>query len=114
VFSLGYRYRLHRKELPGNPDLVFVGRRKVIFVHGCFWHAHPDERCRISHVPHSRKDYWVPKLERNKMRDTKAQTELRELGWDVLVLWECQLKSMESLKQQLTQFLGDAGPLYRG
>src|SRR5271163_4386487 len=89
VHRLGYRFRLHRKDLPGKPDLVFPARRKVIFVHGCFWHQHPG--CREGRVPGSRRDYWEPKLLRNQQRDATAKTALEERGWDVLTVWECEL-----------------------
>ena len=85
---LGYRFRLHRRDLPGTPDLVFPRLRKVILVHGCFWHQHVG--CRLARQPKSRPDYWLPKLERNWKRDAETQATLRELGWDVLVVWECQ------------------------
>lgn len=101
--GLGYRYRLHRRDLPGTPDLVFVSRRKVIFVHGCFWHAHG---CKWAHVPKSNQAYWVPKLERNRARDVKHLKALRADGWGCLVLWECQLKEMRRVRQRLSKFLG--------
>jgi DNA mismatch endonuclease (patch repair protein) len=102
VHSMGYRYRLHRNDLPGKPDLVFPARRKVIFVHGCFWHSHG---CKLSHTPKSNDAYWSPKLARNKVRDEKAQEALLAMGWGVLVIWECQLKDREALNDRLTQFL---------
>ena len=90
LHRLGYRFRLHRKDLPGKPDLVFPSRRKAIFVHGCFWHQHSG--CREGRVPGTRLEYWKPKLTRNQQRDTAAQSALREQGWQFLVVWECQLK----------------------
>src|SRR5215475_2236185 len=90
VYRLGYRFRLHRKDLPGKPDMVFPARRKVIFVHGCFWHQHPG--CREGRVPGSRREYWEPKLKRNQERDASAQSGLKQIGWQCLVLWECELK----------------------
>jgi len=105
VHSMGYRYRLHRKDLPGKPDLVFPGRRKVIFVHGCFWHQHDDPACKIARVPQSNRDYWIPKLERNAARDAQHQAELRARGWDALVIWECELKDEEALRSKLIRFL---------
>jgi DNA mismatch endonuclease (patch repair protein) len=78
--------------LPGKPDIVFPSRRKAVFVHGCFWHQHP--QCREGRVPSTRQDYWKPKLERNVARDAAATEELRDLGWDVLVVWECQLETV--------------------
>ena len=103
---LGYRFRLHRADLPGKPDLVFPGRRKVIFVHGCFWHQHPEPGCRAAHTPRSNTDYWGPKLARNVARDSAAQAALREAGWGVLTLWECELKDDAALAAQIQGFLG--------
>ena len=103
--SMGYRFRLHRKDLPGNPDLVFPGRRKIIFVHGCFWHQHSDPECPLAHRPRSNMEYWGPKLERTQMRDARNVAELESLGWRVLVLWECETKSAESLTSALKAFL---------
>ena len=102
--GMGYRYRLHRKDLPGKPDLVFPGRRKVIFVHGCFWHQHACPRG--SRSPKSSRDYWIPKLKRNKQRDAENQSRLREMGWDVLVIWECEMKDRDALKERIAAFLG--------
>jgi DNA mismatch endonuclease, patch repair protein len=104
LFSLGFRYRIHRKDLPGNPDIVFPARKRVIFVHGCFWHPH--QPCRISHVPRSNQAYWLPKLEGNLARDRAALKALRELGWKTLVLRECQVKSV-ALEGRLRRFLSD-------
>lgn len=106
VHSLGYRYRLHRADLPGKPDLVFAGRRKIIFVHGCFWHQHPDPECRVAHRPRSNLEYWEPKLARNMVRDANVQREMAEMGWDVLTLWECELKNAAPLTERLITFLG--------
>jgi DNA mismatch endonuclease, patch repair protein len=103
VWGLGYRYRLHRKGLPGRPDLVMAGRRKVIWVHGCFWHCHED--CKEAHIPKSRREYWAPKLEGNKRRDKKNLARLRELGWSVLVIWECETLDGERLEKRLSRFL---------
>jgi DNA mismatch endonuclease, patch repair protein len=105
VFSLGYRYRLHYSRLPGRPDLVFPGKRKVIFVHGCFWHRH--EGCPLCRLPKSRLDFWKPKLEGNKQRDVKNQEKLREMGWGFLVVWECELRDTEALKTRVKNFLED-------
>jgi DNA mismatch endonuclease, patch repair protein len=102
--KLGYRFRLHRKDLPGKPDLVFPSRRKVIFVHGCFWHTH---RCKISHIPRSNAGYWGPKLERNRLRDKKNIDELKAAGWKSLVIWECETKSEDDLQNCLEKFLGE-------
>lgn len=101
--SLGYRFRLHRKDLPGVPDLVFPSKRKIIFVHGCFWHGHP---CRGEpRLPKTNRDYWVPKIARNVERDGAHLRELDCLGWDVLTIWECELKDGERLKARLNEFL---------
>jgi DNA mismatch endonuclease, patch repair protein len=106
VHRLGYRYRLHRTDLPGAPDLVFPGRRKIIFIHGCFWHGHD---CRAGRKrPKTNEDYWLNKLARNKRRDAEHQTKLRTAGWEVLVLWECQLKDRAALQQALVAFLSVA------
>ena len=105
VHAMGYRYRLHRRDLPGNPDLVFAGRRKVIFVHGCFWHQHPDSECKAAHTPRSNTDYWGPKLARNVTRDRAVTKQLEELGWAVCTIWECQIKAVSDLRQQLQAFL---------
>ena len=93
LHALGYRYRLHVKGLPGKPDLVFPRYRTVIFVHGCFWHGHTCKRGR--RVPKSNVDYWVEKIARNKARDRKNATALRKLGWRVITLWECKLKTLD-------------------
>ena len=102
VHRMGYRYRLHKKGLPGSPDLVFGGRRKIIFVHGCFWHAHS---CKYGRPPKSRQDYWLPKLKRNKERDAENRAALRELGWRVMTIWECEIKDTAALMNRITTFL---------
>ena len=94
--AMGYRYRLHGKDLPGKPDLVFPSRRKVIFVHGCFWHQHASPACKIARRPRSNQSYWLPKLERNAERDIEHQSKLAESGWDVLVIWECETRTDSS------------------
>lgn len=101
VSKLGFRYRLHRKDLPGSPDLVFGPRKKVIFVHGCFWHQHG---CKNTRLPKTNSDYWLPKLKRNQERDKKAIATLQTLGWDVLVIWECETKK-EELGARIAAFL---------
>ena len=100
---LGYRYRLHRKDLPGKPDLTFSRRKKIIFVHGCFWHGHdcPAGRKR----PQTNQEYWTRKLERTRQRDVDNEAKLRELGWDALIIWECQTKDEDALAEVLTVFL---------
>ena len=106
VHGLGYRYRLHRRDLPGVPDLVFPGRRKAIFVHGCFWHRHPDPSCRLARLPKSRQEFWITKLENNRARDLRQQEQLAALGWKTLVMWECELRDREKLETTITTFLG--------
>lgn len=106
VFGLGYRYRLHQSGLPGKPDLVFAGRRKVIFVHGCFWHRHPNLACQDARAPKSNLAYWTPKLARNVARDASHARALRRGGWKVLIIWECQTKQAPRLASRLTRFLG--------
>jgi len=101
--SLGYRYALHRKDLPGKPDLVFVSRRKIVFVHGCFWHQHNCRHGRIS--PVSNVSYWRTKRGKNKQRDKEHLRPLRAAGWKVLVVWECWTKDMARLRKRLTDFL---------
>ena len=104
VHGMGYRYRLHAPELPGKPDLVFRPRKKVVFVHGCFWHLHPGcSRARFPKSPESA-DWWREKLEGNAARDQRNQETLRELGWNVHVIWECE--APEGLKERLRSFLG--------
>ncbi|MEW6762575.1 MAG: very short patch repair endonuclease [Pseudomonadota bacterium] len=97
-------YRLHRTELPGKPDIVFLGRRKAILIHGCFWHAHT---CKVGmRKPLTNQHYWVPKIERNRSRDEKNLQELELSGWDVLTVWECELKDLDALEDRLSNFLG--------
>ncbi|GAA0774982.1 DNA mismatch endonuclease Vsr [Roseibium denhamense] len=105
VHSMGFRYRLHRKDLPGKPDLVFGPRKKAILVHGCFWHQHPDPDCKDGRMPKSRLDYWGPKLERNRLRDLENIQSLNKLGWSVLVVWECETRNLAGLKLRLASFL---------
>ena len=102
---LGYRYRLHRKDLPGKPDLVFPGRRAIIFVHGCFWHQHPDPTCKDSVLPKSREEYWLPKLQRNQQRDSEHVEALLKEGWRVLIIWECETRNLAELTLTLQSFL---------
>ncbi len=107
VHGMGYRYRLHDRSLPGNPDLVFPSRRKIIFVHGCFWHRH-GANCEFTRWPKSKLDFWMPKLEQNHRRDRTVRRRLRQVGWRVLVVWECELKNAETLAARLRAFLEDA------
>ena len=103
VHRLGYRYRLHRESLPGRPDLVFPGRRKAVFVHGCFWHRHP--KCKYCRMPKSRLEFWKPKLDGNRRRDLRKQRELSKQGWSYLVIWECQVSDANALERRLRRFL---------
>lgn len=99
----GYRYRLHARDLPGKPDIVFRRKRKAIFVHGCFWHRH--EGCRRATTPATRADFWNAKFAANVERDQRALAALREAGWDVLVVWECELRDGDALATKLDAFL---------
>lgn len=99
LHALGLRFRLHRRDLPGSPDIVLPKFRTVVFVHGCFWHRHPD--CRYATTPKSRQEYWLPKFEANVERDARKEAQLRDLGWRVVVMWECETKSLEALQARL-------------
>lgn len=103
LHRLGYRFRLHRRDLPGSPDIVLPGRRIAIFVHGCFWHQH--EGCRLTRLPKSRLDYWLPKLERNARRDADAIVALEQAAWRALVVWECETSNVEALEARLAALL---------
>lgn len=105
LYKLGYRYRLYRKDLPGKPDIVFSGRKKAIFVHGCFWHSHD---CKKGKPPKSRLDYWLPKLDANIRRDKEKIEQLEALGWKVLVIWQCEIGEIEKLATKLRDFLEDS------
>ena len=103
IHRMGFRYSLHRKDLPGKPDIVLAGRRKVIFVHGCFWHIH---RCRYGRVvPATNADFWLAKRQSNVQRDKRNRRGLKDSGWDTLVIWECWTKNIDTLKSRLTAFL---------
>jgi len=104
VHRLGYRYSLRRTDLPGKPDIVFVSRRKVIFVHGCFWHGHS---CKWGRLPKSRPDYWRPKLAANKERDRLQARRLRSSGWPVLTVWQCELRNERRLEARIKGFLDE-------
>ena len=103
VFAAGFRYRIHVRTLPGSPDLVFSSRKKVIFVHGCFWHLH--NGCASSRIPKSRVDFWSDKLYGNRARDVRNQEALIQAGWEVLVVWECELSDRTLLEDRLRRFL---------
>jgi DNA mismatch endonuclease, patch repair protein len=104
--SLGYRFRLHRRDLPGTPDMVFAGRRKIVLLNGCFWHCHTDQSCRNARLPVTRQGYWVPKLAANVARDELNLRLLGEAGWDVLVVWECEMQALDAVAARLREFLG--------
>ena len=106
LHSMGFRYRLHRSDLPGKPDIVFRSRKIVIFVHGCFWHQHPDPRCPLRSKPRSNTGYWDAKLERNVERDTENSARLGSLGWRTLTVWECEIRDSRRLSARLGTLLG--------
>ena len=106
--ALGLRFRLHRKDLPGSPDLVFPKYRLCLFVHGCFWHRHPG--CKRAYTPKTRLDFWLPKLNRNVERDKEKTGELQVLGWRVEVIWECETQRLELLESRLKVILNEALP----
>ena len=103
VHGLGFRFRLHRRDLPGTPDLVLPRHRKAIQVYGCFWHQH--QGCRLARLPKSRLDYWLPKLAHNVARDRATRAALQAAGWDCLVVWECETQNAEALSATLRRFL---------
>lgn len=103
IFAMGFRYRIHRADLPGKPDIAFIGRKKVIFVNGCFWHGH--ECSRGARTPKQNTSYWVQKIARNKFRDQTNQTALISMGWQFMVIWECELKQLESTRERIMEFL---------
>jgi DNA mismatch endonuclease (patch repair protein) len=105
VHKIGGRYRLHRKDLPGCPDLVFPRLHKVIFVHGCFWHRHTGSNCSLARLPKTRLDFWEPKLSANRRRDQRVQEALAAAGWRILVVWECEMGDKEQLVNRLRRFL---------
>ena len=102
---LGYRFRLHRADLPGKPDIVFPRLGKVVFVHGCFWHQH--RRCRKGSMPQSNTEFWRSKLQRNVQRDAENLVALKAIGWKVLVIWECETNDEARIEKKLQRFLGD-------
>lgn len=106
LFAQGYRYRTHLSALPGKPDIVFTKRKKVIFVHGCFWHQHQSENCPLCSQPKSNTGYWAEKLRQNRDRDHANEKKLQNLGWNVLIIWECETHNEGLLKQRLRSFLG--------
>lgn len=110
VHRMGFRYRLHDRRLPGAPDLVFKSRRKAIFIHGCFWHRHSDPSCKLARMPKSKLDFWKAKLEGNRQRDLRNQSDLDALGWRYLIVWECELGHKEQLENKLLAFLSEGEP----
>jgi DNA mismatch endonuclease (patch repair protein) len=104
VHSMGFRYRLHVKTLPGKPDLVFPRLRKVILVHGCFWHRHRKATCKLARLPKSRLEFWQAKLEDNRLRDQTIKRSLRKAGWSILEVWECEMKNFDALRHRLRYF----------
>lgn len=102
LFAKGYRYRLHCRKLPGKPDIVMPGRRKAIFVHGCFWHGHG---CTKGRLPKSKHDYWGTKIAENQARDARNIAALRELGWDTMVVWQCELSDQAGISERLESFV---------
>lgn len=104
LHAMGYRFRLHRKDLPGKPDIVLPKHRKAIFVHGCFWHAHG---CRKGRPPKSRLDYWLPKLEENVKRDRTKIEQMQSLGWRTLVVWQCETDDTDVLAERLRMFVNE-------
>nr|WP_281040923.1 DNA mismatch endonuclease Vsr [Mesorhizobium sp. Pch-S] len=107
LHALGRRFRLHRRDLPGTPDIVLPAARKAIFVHGCFWHRH--EGCPKATIPKTRVDFWLDKFARNIERDRRKEHELRDAGWDVLTVWECETRHPLVLKITLRDWLGRTG-----
>lgn len=105
VYGMGHRYRLHAKHLPGKPDMVFASKRRVIFVHGCFWHQHPVAECLDARRPKSNRAYWHPKLDRNVQRDAEHLAKLKASGWKTLVVWGCETDRQDKLRNRLKRFL---------
>lgn len=104
LFARGYRFRLHRRDLPGSPDIVFLGRKKAIFVHGCFWHGHD---CPRGKAPKTRIDFWHDKIGKNRSRDKRNYENLEQLGWSSMTVWECETQDIEILLKRISMFLED-------
>lgn len=104
LHRLGYRFRLHRRDLPGSPDIVFPARQKVVFVHGCFWHGHD---CRWGRLPKTRVEYWREKIEGNRLRDARNYEELEQLGWEYSITWQCELRDLDGALDRLLMFLDE-------
>jgi DNA mismatch endonuclease (patch repair protein) len=107
LYANGWRYRVHRKDLPGSPDIAFPGRRKAVFVHGCFWHGHD---CPKGRLPKTRTEFWSEKINRNKARDGRAEAALLKLGWLVIAIWQCELKDRSGVLRKLEIFLNEPLP----
>jgi DNA mismatch endonuclease (patch repair protein) len=110
LHGMGFRFRLHRNDLPGKPDLVLPKYRSVVFVHGCFWHRHPG--CPRASTPAENRKYWLPKFDRTVKRDQQTEAELRGRGWNVIIVWECELKEMEALKHRLNSAITRKQSIY--
>ena len=108
IHKLGYRFRLHKKDVPGKPDLVFTKRKKGNLVNGCFWHRHDDPECKLTRTPKSRLEFWGKKFEANQQRDSYVQVALHAAGWSSMVVWECQIANIHKLEGEIIEFLGDA------
>lgn len=108
VYGMGFRFRLHRKDLPGSPDLVFPRLKRVIFVHGCFWHRH--QGCRFAYTPKSNSQFWLAKLDANVRRDAVVLQALAALGWEVLIVWECEVANFPALTEKVNLFLSANSP----
>lgn len=105
IFSMGFRYRVHYKKLPGSPDIVFLGRKKVIFVHGCFWHGHSN--CKASKLPETHTEFWKNKISSNQERDINNIKKLENMGWKVLIVWQCELKEISNMTDKIRAFLAE-------
>ena len=103
LHSMGYRFRLHSKDLPGSPDIVLPKYKTVIFVHGCFWHRH--ENCKYASTPKTRKEFWENKFNANKIRDQKKLKEIKNLGWKFIIIWECEARNIQSIEEKIKRFL---------
>lgn len=103
LHRMGYRFRLHRSDLPGKPDITLPKHKKIVFVHGCFWHSH--ENCLRAKRPTTNKKFWYEKLDKNRLRDEENVRKLEQLGWDVLTVWTCEIRNTDKLKQKLLAFM---------
>ena len=103
LHRMGYRFRLHRKDLPGKPDIVLPKHKAVIFIHGCFWHHH--DGCKYAYIPKTRQEFWRAKFKSNVERDKKVKKQLKEKNWRILVIWECELSNIESIIKRLKDYL---------